>query len=126
LIDVTNVVDCGDEEFFGPMLQVIRVADFEAAIEEANNTQYGLAAALLSKDEKLWQQFQQEIHAGIVNWNKPTAGAASSMPFGGVGCSGNHRASAFYAADYCAYPMASMEAESLAMPEQFPPGLAIR
>jgi len=53
----------------------------------------------------------QNIRAGVVNWNKPTNGAPSSAPFGGVGLSGNHRPSAYYAADYCAYPVVSSEAE---------------
>ena len=48
IVDVTAVADRPDEEFFGPLLQVIRYADFDAAIDEANNTQYGLAAGLLS------------------------------------------------------------------------------
>jgi succinylglutamic semialdehyde dehydrogenase len=44
----------------------------------------------------------------VINWNKPTNGAPSTAPFGGVGLSGNHRPSAFYAADYCAYPVTSV------------------
>jgi succinylglutamic semialdehyde dehydrogenase len=47
----------------------------------------------------------------VINWNKPTNGAPSNAPFGGVGLSGNHRPSAFYAADYCAYPVTSVEAK---------------
>lgn len=104
IIDVTVVAGRPDEEFFGPLLQVIRYADFDAAIEEANNTQYGLAAGLLSDSNARYQHFWLRSRAGIVNWNKQLTGAASSAPFGGVGASGNHRASAYYAADYCAYP----------------------
>ena len=48
----------------------------------------------------------------MVNWNKPTNGAPSTAPFGGIGLSGNHRPSAYYAADYCAYPVTSSEAEA--------------
>jgi succinylglutamic semialdehyde dehydrogenase len=48
----------------------------------------------------------------VINWNKPTNGAPSNAPFGGIGLSGNHRPSAFYAADYSAYPVTSVEAES--------------
>jgi len=54
--------------------------------------------------------FLVEARAGIVNRNRPTTGAAANMPFGGLGLSGNHRPSAYYAADYCAYPVASFEA----------------
>jgi succinylglutamic semialdehyde dehydrogenase len=105
------------------LLQVIRYADFEAAIAEANDTDYGLAAGLLSDSEARYQQFWLESRAGIVNWNKQLTGAASSAPFGGVGASGNHRASAYYAADYCAYPVASLETPSLVLPAALTPGV---
>jgi len=42
----------------------------------------------------------------VISINAPTAGASSALPFGGIGASGNHRPSAFYAADYCAWPQA--------------------
>jgi succinylglutamic semialdehyde dehydrogenase len=125
IIDVTEVTDRADEELFGPLLQVIRYTDFEAAIAEANNTQYGLAAGLLSDSEARYQQFWLESRAGIVNWNKQLTGAASSAPFGGVGASGNHRASAYYAADYCAYPVASLETPSLVLPATLTPGVTL-
>ncbi|MFC7513917.1 succinylglutamate-semialdehyde dehydrogenase [Herbaspirillum sp. GCM10030257] len=123
IIDVTSAQDVPDEEWFGPMLQVIRVPDFTQAIRTANATEYGLAAGLLSEDEALWKQFNAHVRAGIVNWNRPTTGAASTAPFGGIGNSGNHRPSAFYAADYCAYPVASIESSRLEMPKQLSPGL---
>jgi succinylglutamic semialdehyde dehydrogenase len=99
------------------------VATFDDAITRANATAYGLAAGLLSDDPVLWQQFLARSRAGIVNWNKPTTGAASTAPFGGIGQSGNHRPSAYYAADYCAYPVASMESSRLDMPAALSPGL---
>ena len=124
IVDVTGAVGIPDEEWFGPLLQVLRVPDFEAALHSANATDYGLAAGLLSDDEALWRRFLVGARAGIVNWNRPTTGAASSAPFGGIGKSGNHRPSAFYAADYCAYPVASIESTRLQMPAQLSPGLA--
>ncbi|MFP6849254.1 MAG: succinylglutamate-semialdehyde dehydrogenase [Pseudomonas sp.] len=125
IIDVTEVPERPDEEFFGPLLQVIRYADFEAAIAEANNTQFGLAAGLLSDSKARYQQFWLHSRAGIVNWNKQLTGAASTAPFGGVGASGNHRASAYYAADYCAYPVASLESDSLSLPATLTPGVSL-
>jgi succinylglutamic semialdehyde dehydrogenase len=125
LIDVTDVRDRSDTEVFGPLLQVIRVEDFDAAIREANNTQYGLAAGLLSDDRNLWERFLREARAGVVNWNRPTTGASGSLPFGGIGRSGNHRPSGCFAADYCSYPVASMEAESLVLPASLPPGIEL-
>lgn len=110
LVDVTGV-EVPDVEHFGPLLQLIRVKDWDEAIERANATRFGLAAGLLSDDEALYRRFWSQARAGIVNWNRPTTGAAATAPFGGPGLSGNHRPSAYYAADYCAYPVASLEAD---------------
>ncbi len=112
IIDVTDV-DVPDEEMFAPFLSVTRVASFGAAIAAANATRYGLSAGLVSDDPANWEHFIRRIRAGVVNFNRPTTGAASDMPFGGLGASGNHRPSAYYAADYCAYPVASFEAEAV-------------
>ncbi len=112
ILDVTGF-DVPDAEIFAPVLQVIRVRDFDAAIATANRTAFGLSAGLVSDDDALWRRFVEESRAGVVNRNRPTTGAAGDMPFGGLGASGNHRPSAYYAADYCAYPIASFEAEKL-------------
>jgi succinylglutamic semialdehyde dehydrogenase len=112
IVDVTNLTDRPDVELFGPLLQVIRVPDFESAIREANATVYGLSASLIGGTAELYDSFWASIRAGVINWNRPTNGASSGLPFGGVGLSGNHRPSAWYAADYCAYPVASTEAEA--------------
>ena len=112
LIDVTDIKDRPDEEIFGPVLQLVRVEDFDAAIDEANATRFGLAASLLSKDPKLYDRFWANVRSGVINWNRPTNGAPSNAPFGGIGMSGNHRPSAFYAADYSAYPVTSVEADT--------------
>jgi succinylglutamic semialdehyde dehydrogenase len=106
-------VDC---EIFGPLLQIIRVETFEDAIVEANSTSYGLAAGLISNSKGRWDHFFKEINAGIVNWNKPTTGALGSNPFGGVGNSGNHRPGAFFASDYCSYPIASVQSDEIKAP----------
>ncbi|MFI8479470.1 succinylglutamate-semialdehyde dehydrogenase [Pseudomonas sp. NPDC078700] len=125
IIDVSAVSERVDEEFFGPLLQVIRYAEFADAIREANNTAFGLAAGLLSDSKARYEQFWLQSRAGIVNWNKQLTGAASTAPFGGVGASGNHRASAYYAADYCAYPVASLETETLSLPATLTPGVSL-
>lgn len=109
ILDTTGV-EVPDEEIFAPFLQVRRVASFDAAIAEANATRYGLSAGLISDEAAHGDRFVHRIRAGVVNFNRPTTGAAGDMPFGGLGASGNHRPSAFYAADYCAYPVASFEA----------------
>jgi succinylglutamic semialdehyde dehydrogenase len=111
LIDTTDMSERPDVELFGPLLQVIRVDDFDQAIAEANNTRFGLSTSLIGGTPQEYNRFWANVHAGIVNWNRPTNGASSAAPFGGIGLSGNHRPAAFYAADYCAYPVASTELE---------------
>ncbi|WP_457809485.1 succinylglutamate-semialdehyde dehydrogenase [Kushneria sp. EE4] len=124
LIDVTGL-EVPDEEYFGPLLKVYRYPDWENAIAEANNTRFGLAAGLLGGTDRVWEDFVLRIRAGVVNWNRQTTGAASDAPFGGVGASGNHRPGAWYAADYCAWPVASMESDTLVLPDQLPPGITL-
>ncbi len=111
IIDVTDVAERPDIELFGPLLQIVRVSDFDEAIAEANNTRFGLSASLVGGSPADYNRFWANVRAGVINWNRPTNGASSSAPFGGVGLSGNHRPSAYYAADYCAYPVASNEME---------------
>ena len=110
ILDVTGL-NVPDEEIFAPVLQVRRVADFGAGLAAANATRFGLSAALISDDDALWARFRVEARAGVVNRNRATTGASSDMPFGGIGDSGNHRPSAYYAADYCAWPVATLEAD---------------
>ena len=112
LLDVTGV-DTPDAEIFAPVLSIVRVRDFDAAIAAANATSFGLSSGLIAQDDQLWQRMVEESRAGVLNRNRPTTGAAGNMPFGGLGASGNHRPSAYYAADYCAYPIASFEAEAV-------------
>ncbi len=111
IIDTTKMEDRPDVELFGPLLQVIKVPDFDSAIVEANRTRFGLAASLIGGSPQDYNRFWANTRAGIVNWNRPTNGASSKAPFGGLGLSGNHRPAAYYAADYCAYPVASTEME---------------
>ena len=126
IIDVSNVTNMPDEEHFGPLIKVYRYTEFDSAIDEANNTSFGLSAGLLSDSNDDYQHFLKRIRAGIVNWNRPITGASSAAPFGGIGASGNHRASAYYAADYCSYPVASVEADKVNLPDTLAPGLIIK
>ena len=126
ILDVTAIAESmPDEEHFGPLLKVIRYDDFDQAINLANHTSFGLSAGLLADSQQDYQHFYKRIRAGIVNWNRPITGASGAAPFGGIGESGNHRASAFYAADYCAYPVASVELDQVELPASLSPGLSI-
>ena len=108
LINITGMTKSYDEENFGPMLQVFFADTFDEAVAEANNTKYGLAAGLISDNEKLFDGFVRRINAGVINFNSTTTGASGAFPFGGIGRSGNLRPAGFYAADYCAWPKASI------------------
>ncbi|CRX38391.1 succinylglutamate-semialdehyde dehydrogenase [Estrella lausannensis] len=125
VIDCTGLQSIPDEEVFGPFLKVIRVKDFDQAVEEAEKTRYGLTASLVSSSRHRYEFFQKKVRAGIVNWNAPSTGASSKGPFGGLKDSGNHRASAFFAADYCSSPVASIETAEVKMPAKLPPGMAL-
>ena len=125
IVDVTGVAGIPDEEYFGPLTTIQRYDSFDEALKIANATRFGLSVGLVSPKRELFDDLLIEARAGIVNWNKPLTGASSAAPFGGVGASGNHRASAFYAADYCAWPMASLESESLSLPEKLSPGIVL-
>jgi len=124
LIDMTGC-KLNDLEFFGPLLQIYRVNDLSSAIHLANDTSYGLSASIVTNSKSEYEQFFDSIRAGVINWNMPTTGATSALPFGGIGKSGNFRPSAYYAADYCAYPVASQEQEILKMPEKLSPGITV-
>ncbi|WP_343061262.1 succinylglutamate-semialdehyde dehydrogenase [Novosphingobium flavum] len=111
IIDTTAMAERPDVELFGPLLQVIRVDDFDEAIAEANATRFGLVAALIGGAPQDYNRFWANVRAGVVNWNQTTNAATAGAPFGGIGLSGNHRPGAFYTADACAYPVASTELE---------------
>jgi succinylglutamic semialdehyde dehydrogenase len=124
ILDATGI-DPVDDELFGPLLLVRRVGSLDEAIREANATRYGLSAGLLSDDPQAWQRFERDIRAGVLSWNRPTTGASSALPFGGLGASGNHRPSAFHASDYCTHPVASMASDRVMVPANPVPGVTI-
>ena len=123
LVDVTEAERGVDEEVFGPLLQLIRVSDFSAAIQTANETQYGLVAGVFSQSRTNFDTFFREVNAGLINWNRPTTGASGKLPFGGVGRSGNHRPAGYFMIDACNVAVACLESEQLSLPEKLLPGV---
>lgn len=113
IIDMTHASERPDVELFGPILQIIQVADFDGAIREANTSRYGLCASLIGGSPEQYNQFWSLVRAGVVNWNRPTNACAANGPLGGIGVSGNHRAGGSYMADSCSYPVSSSEAEQI-------------
>lgn len=125
IVDMSSARQSYDEELFGPVLQLYRYSDLEQGIGLCNDTRFGLAAGLVTEKPEHYERFQEQIRAGIVNCNKPLVGASSAAPFGGIGASGNFNPGAYYAADYCAYPVASLLAERPELPEVLPPGMRL-
>lgn len=126
IFDVTGVEGLPDEETFGPLLTVRYVEDLDAAIRETNATRYGLAAGLISDDPAACEKFRREARAGVINCNLPLNAASSTVPFGGLGLSGNFRPSAYFAIDSCAYPVATLDAERAVLPGQLPAGINLQ
>ncbi len=119
LLDMSHAPEPPDEEIFAPVLQLWRVGSLDQALARANASRFGLSGGVISDDPAVWERAQAEMRAGVLNWNRPTTGASSVMPFGGPGLSGNARPSAYYAADYCAYPVAmqiSADVSAIAAP----------
>jgi len=119
ILDTTGI-RISDDEAFGPLLTMQWASTSDEAYTMAANTQYGLSAGLVATDAAHFERFTHAVPAGIYTFNCPTTGASSAAPFGGVGMSGNHRASAYYAADYCAYPTAMSTSDSVAPTPELP------
>ena len=114
VFDVSNCYQSiPDTECFGPLLQVIWVDSLEEAVAVANHTSYGLSASLISTSAQEFDYVYQHVRAGIINWNKPTNGASSQLPFGGIGRSGNFRPAGYFSIDSCVYPVASIQNKEL-------------
>tara|TARA_B110000495_G_scaffold203169_1_gene225756 strand:+ start:141 stop:1511 length:1371 start_codon:yes stop_codon:yes gene_type:complete len=125
IIDVTSITNLPDEEYFGPLLQVIRSDDFDHAIEIANNTKYGLVSGVITKNKDLFWKAESQLKTGIVNWNRPTTGCASVVPFGGMGWSGNNRPSGYTTIEHCGHPIALHLTEVPELPSTLLPGLTL-
>lgn len=108
VLDVASSVPRWSEELFGPELLIEVVDSDEEAVARANATAYGLAASIHTTTHSRFQRARDDVRAGIINWNRGTAGASSAMPFGGVGHSGNHRPAGVFSLRYCVYPVATL------------------
>lgn len=96
-------------EIFGPNVAVYTMKDFDSILAAINDSGYGLAMALFTKDESLYRKALLEARVGVLNWNRTSNGASSRLPFGGMGKSGNDRPSAHFAIQYTTVPVASLE-----------------
>ncbi|MDI3261982.1 MAG: aldehyde dehydrogenase family protein [Fulvimonas sp.] len=88
LADVRPEMTCYAEETFGPVAAVYPVDGFEQALAQANDSRYGLSAAVYTRDLDRALAFATQAHAGMVHVNAPTLHDEPHVPFGGVGDSG--------------------------------------
>lgn len=76
------------EEIFGPVLSVLRVKDYEQAVEAANTSDFGLTSSIYTNDAGRIFDFCERIETGMVHVNSPTVGGEAQIPFGGMKSSG--------------------------------------
>jgi acyl-CoA reductase-like NAD-dependent aldehyde dehydrogenase len=88
---ITSAMRLYSDESFGPVVGIIRVADEEEAIRVANDSEYGLSAAVFTRDAARGLRVARRIRSGICHINGPTVQDEPQMPFGGVGASGYGR-----------------------------------
>ncbi|MVW78039.1 aldehyde dehydrogenase family protein [Bordetella sp. 02P26C-1] len=82
--DVTQDMRIAREEIFGPVLAIIEARDFTDAMAKANDTEYGLSAAIATQNPRYMHQFANDIEAGTVKINRTTTGNLVNAPFGGL------------------------------------------
>jgi benzaldehyde dehydrogenase (NAD) len=88
---VTAAMNLYRDESFGPIVAVIRAADEADAVRLANDSEYGLSAAVFTRDAARGLRVARQIRSGICHVNGPTVHDEAQMPFGGVGASGYGR-----------------------------------
>lgn len=91
LDQVTSTMHLYRDESFGPVVAIIRAKDEADAIRLANDSEYGLAAAVFTRDAARGLRVARQIRSGICHVNGPTVHDEAQMPFGGVGASGYGR-----------------------------------
>jgi len=112
------------EEIFGPEAGLYPVADLDEAIAAVNDSDYGLAASVFTRDRGAFERCAGRIRTGVLNWNRGTVGASGRLPFGGLRRSGNDRPAGVLATLYCTVPQASLLREEGGLdPDALPPGM---
>ncbi len=102
---VRHVAGYTDTELFAPDLAVIVVDGIDEAITLANETNFGLSAAVFTKSAESFERVADVLRVGVLHWNRSSAGASGRLPFSGIKASGNHRPAGILMGTSCVYPM---------------------
>lgn len=111
------------DEIFGPEAGVYPVVDLEHAIAQTNDSEYGLAASVMTRDRSRYEHCIGRVRTGILNWNRGTIGASGRLPFGGGRKSGNDRPAGILSALHCSVPQSHLEHAGGFDPASLPPGM---
>lgn len=113
------------EEIFAPEAAIYAYDELDEAIAAVNDSDYGLAAALISRDVENYNHCLGKIRTGIFNWNRGTIGASGRLPFGGIQRSGNDRPAGIASTVFCVVPQAHLKNSAGFDPRSLPPGISI-
>jgi succinylglutamic semialdehyde dehydrogenase len=112
------------EELFGPDLAIYEVEDLDEAIATANDSDYGLCASIYTRSESAFAHALETTQVGLLNWNRPTIGSSTRMPFAGLGKSGNQRDGGVHLIRSLVHPIATLERpaafDAATLPPYFP------
>jgi succinylglutamic semialdehyde dehydrogenase len=122
-LDCTQTSAYQRDEMFAPEAALYPVDDLDEAIAAVNDSDYGLAASVMSADRRVYERCVGRVETGILNWNKGTVGASGKLPFGGTKRSGNDRPAGVAASLYCTTPQAHLEGDGSFDPASLPPGM---
>jgi succinylglutamic semialdehyde dehydrogenase len=111
------------DEIFGPEAALYPVDDLDHGIAAVNDSDYGLVAAVITRDRRRYEHCIGRIQTGSLNWNRGTVGLSGKLPFGGTKKSGNDRPAGVTASVYCTFPQAHLESEAGFDPASLPPGV---
>lgn len=121
---VTRLAGYTDTELFAPDLAVLVVDDLEQALQVANDTEFGLSAAVFTRSESAFERCVDELRVGVLHWNRSSAGASGRLPFGGIRASGNHRPAGILMGQSCTWPQALLLPATQETPLPTWPGIA--
>ncbi len=114
-----------DTELFGPDLCIVTADSLDEAATIANQTPFGLSAAVFTSSEAQFEALAAELDVGVVHMNRSTAGASGRLPFGGIKGSGNHRAAGILMGQSCTFAQGILRSPPAQTPLPIWPGMTV-